>query len=186
MELEFSIGMKSSLPLPCLLNDMTNGNTSRGGFAESRLCFPRGAVCIRGRVALDEWGRNIYRKEPLYRSEIWRLRGTVGIMQKFSYNAAADLYWCPEVGINHWDINSTHPLFGKEKYNRFAFGVGFGVQTEHIFLELAAEVHSMDNKGIEKDALAPVHPTLPMPGHMVKQKVSSNGPSLSLLFGWKF
>jgi len=82
-----------------------------------------------------------------------------------SYNA---VYGCLDVGINHWDINSTHPLFGKEKYNRITVALGTGVQAEHIFMEIVTEFHSMDNKGIKNRSRTTV------------------GASLSLLAGWRF
>jgi len=189
MELEFGVGIKTVQPLRCLLEDLTKANMSYGGFAESRLRFPGHKTVIRLRAALDDWGQNIYSKDRQYSTDVWRIMGTAGVMQNFSSfnNAIADLFWCIDVGVNHWDINSTNPLFGKEKYNRLAAGMSLGLQTEHIFIEFVAEYHSMDNKGIERAFFPVVPPDSPLPGLTTGRKEeNSAGAGLSFVVGWKF
>jgi len=189
MELELGIGVKITDPLPYFLNDLTQGNISRGGFAESRLRFPGLGSIIRLRAAMDDWGQNIYSKDNQYRTDVWRVKGTVGLMENFSSYNTADIYWCLDAGINHWDINSTNPLFGKEKYNRIAGGIGLGLQSEHIFLEFVVEFHSMDNKGIKRVVFPVVPPGSPLPGLTTRtrnEKEISTGSSLSFVAGWKF
>jgi hypothetical protein len=186
INLEFAIGAKTTLAAgPTLLKDLTHTNLSRGGFVESRLSIPLGWV--RARVALDDWGRNNYSGDYRYWSEVSLLRGTVGLQYFSSINAAADFYWCVEFGINHWNINSAHPLFEKEKYNRIAIGFCFGIQTEHLFLEFSPEIHSMDNKGIKRDFwLEGLPGSLPLPAMPIKRERSSVGVGLSFIAGWKF
>jgi len=184
MQLEFGIGLKTTLPIDGLLNDMTHANISRGVFVESRLGLSGG--WLRVRATMDDWGQNIYSKDHQYITEIRCIRGTVGIMYYLNSNAVTSLYWCVEAGVNHWDINSTHPLFGKGKYNRFAAGTNLGMQTKHLFLEFIIELTSMDNKGIKRknDAgrvIAPP-PAEPIP----RDYPSILELSLSLAAGYKF
>jgi len=180
---EFGIGVKTTLPVTSLLKEITNSNISRGVFAESRL--GNSGAWLRIRAAMDDWGQNVYSEDHRYTTEVWRLRGTVGLMRYFSGYSAADLYWCLDVGVNHWDINSTHPLFGREKYNRVAAGLSLGVQARHIFLEIATEFHSMDNKGIKREGWTDGGGDDLFPSQLIKVDHPA-GVSISLLAGWKF
>jgi hypothetical protein len=180
IEMQFGIGVKTTPLTNALLSEMTHSDISRGVFAESRLGIYGGWVRVR--AAMDDWGQN-YSKDHQHRTEVWRIRGTVGIMRYFSGYNAADLYGCVEVGVNHWDINSTHLLFGKEKYNRIAVGLNLGVQTKHMFLEIVAEFHSMDNRGIKREGWT----TGDESTYSQLIKIDSPaGASISLLAGWKF
>jgi len=184
MELELGIGVKITDSLPYFLNNLTQGNISRGGFAESRLLFPELRSIIRLRAGMDDWGY-IYSKDNQYRIDVWRIRGTVGLMKNFSSYNVADIYWCLDADINHWNINSTNPLFGEEKCNRIAGGIGLGLQTEHIFMEFVVEFHSMDNKGIERLVFPIVPPGSPLPGLTTarNEKGISTGLALSFVAG---
>jgi hypothetical protein len=158
-------------------------------FAESRIGVPSGWVRIR--AALDDWGRNAYRWDDQdYTVEVSRIRCTVGFMQYFSsINAAADLYWCLDFGVNHWDINSAHPIIGADKYNRFALGTAIGFQTEHLFMELTGELYSMNNKGIGRNHMTGTvtGPNSPFPrGALIRSRPYPVEASLSILAGWKF
>ena len=182
--LEFGIGVKTTPISGNLLYEMTHPKISRGVFAESRLDLS--GAWLRVRAAMDDWGEVPYYKDSQHRTEVWRLRGTVGVMRYFKYYNIADLYGCIEVGVNHWDINSTLLLFGKEKYNRIAAGLSLGAQTKHLFLEITAEFHSMDNRGIKREGWTTgpggdnLHP------YQLITVDSPAGASISLLAGWKF
>jgi hypothetical protein len=165
IKLEFGVGAKALFPSRSLLTDLTNNNMGYGGFIEGRLLIglSRGHSWLRLRAGLDDWGQNAYKLDRQYRSGIRRVRSTLGLGYCNGFSPSAELYVGVDFGINHWDIDSTHPLFGKEDYYRLAGGFSLGVQFKHLFLELGVEIDSMDDKGTEGEYFGPgiVNPMYP-------------------------
>jgi hypothetical protein len=155
---------------------MTHSNISRGLFVEGRL----GEVeaFLRVRAELDDWGQNVYSEDHSYKSKVRRLRGTVGLVRQMASIGDNDIYAGFELGINHWDIDSDYPLFGKKKYNRVAMGCLLAYQAEHIFMELGGEIHSMDQKGARGSSWEY--------GNNPEQKRDPIGLAFSFAAGWKF
>jgi len=183
MELEFAVGAKTTHQLYWnVLSDMARSNMSRGVFAEGRLGVGGSnlsASFVRLRLTLDDWKRNAYSEYPQYGTAIQRVRGTIGVMRDMRRGSPNYAYYGGEFGISHWNIDSTHPLFGKEKYNTFAVGLFVVYQTEHIFLDFTLEFHS---KGHERNR--------PIDGYINGEKHMPMGlnlsAGLSLGVGWKF
>jgi hypothetical protein len=179
-ELSFAVGVKTTLPLFWdVLREMTHSNMSRGFFAEGRLGDED--AYLRVRAALEDWGQNVYSEDHSYKSKVRRFRYTVGLVGQVPSIGDNDIYAGFELGINHWDIDSEFPMFGKQKYNRAAIGFLLAYQTEHMFMELGGEIHSMDQKGIEGNSWEY--------GNDPRQKGAKNHPvglALSFAAGWKF
>jgi opacity protein-like surface antigen len=185
-EWSFAVGLKSTFPTESILGVLTNASLSRGAVAECRYGGDTGG--FRFRAALDFWGRNPYSEAPQFTSEVMRIRPSVGIMMNFGGLGAADLYWGFDLGADHWDIKSSHPLFGSQSYNKFAFAIGVGAQAERLFLEIYAECHALDNKGIER-YYVPTRgfgPELPPNMPLVKSEYPTAGQGLTFALGWKF
>jgi hypothetical protein len=182
IDLSFAVGIKTTHQIDWdVLDEMPRFNMSRGMFAEGRwgIGQQKGYDCfVRLRVVLDDWKRNAYSEHPQYNTAVRRIRGTIGgMMANMRRGGPINAYGGGEVGISHWDIDSTHPLFGNQNYNTFTAGVFVGCQTEHIFLELAAEFHSNSPRDSPVDGYIKKK-------HVVMTLGSSVG--LSLVAGWKF
>jgi hypothetical protein len=182
IELDFAVGIKTTHQMDWyVLDDMKRSNMSRGAFAEGRWGIGQQNgfdFFVRLRAALDDWKRDTYSDYPQFSTAVRRVRGTIGgMMVNMRKAGPIYAYGGVELGVSHWGIDSTHPLFGNQIYSTFTSGPFVGFQTEHIFLELASESHSKSPRD------SPV-------GGYIKEKpvvtTLDSSVGLSLMAGWRF
>jgi len=188
MKVEFGFGVKTACGVSGLIGDMTHNNPSLGVLFETRMRLRGNKAAIRLRGALDDWGNNAFRGHSEYQTELRRFRGTIGMLSFLSKSRGpTTTYVSFEAGVTHWDINSSHPLFGREKYTRMAAGFAVGVETKYMFWEFAPfglELEAMDTKGYEGGTWVGGGT---LPGHYEKRKVRDLGGTFALLVvGYKF